>query len=117
MKVAPDGRIVARWGTLGSGEVQFAQPADIAVDTKGDIYVLDGGNRRVQKLDAKGRFVRSWTVPHEPVSPAAFSSIAVGADRIYVAESNTSKVEMYTLDGGFVLSWVAPEQTRASSGS
>ncbi|HEX8689155.1 MAG TPA: hypothetical protein VF729_02810, partial [Solirubrobacterales bacterium] len=44
-------------GSEGSGEGQLARPNGIAVDSAGDIYVLDRLNLRVQKFSPAGEFL------------------------------------------------------------
>jgi iron(III) transport system ATP-binding protein len=44
-----EGRLLGRYGTIGSGPGQFATPWGIAVDAK-RIYVADTGNRRIVEL-------------------------------------------------------------------
>jgi len=39
----------------------FSVPHDVAVDSHGDVYVLDGGNRRVQVFTADGEYLREIT--------------------------------------------------------
>lgn len=44
-----DGTFVSKWGAAGSGAGQFNQPYGIASDGKGDMYVTDYGNNRIQR--------------------------------------------------------------------
>ena len=44
----------------GSGAGQFNTPNGVAVDSKGDVYVVDSNNSRVQKFDPEGNFLRTW---------------------------------------------------------
>src|SRR5690606_21945023 len=50
------------WGkgdfTFGNGEGEFRTPMKIAVDSIGNVYVVDYGNGRVQVLDESGEFLR-----------------------------------------------------------
>lgn len=52
----------------GSGPGEFDRPLDLAVDPCGNLYVLDAGNRRIQRFDHHGE-----PVPHVP---------PFGADRL-----------------------------------
>jgi DNA-binding beta-propeller fold protein YncE len=59
------GAFIKAFGTAGSGSGQFKEPTQIAVDNStgmpGDVYVLDGGNDRVEVFNAKGEYVRQIT--------------------------------------------------------
>jgi DNA-binding beta-propeller fold protein YncE len=48
-----DGEVVGRIGSTGHGEVQFATPWGLAVDSRGRIWVADTGNRRIVELVPK----------------------------------------------------------------
>ena len=37
-------------------------PTDIAIDSAGNVYVLDGGSNRVQKYTTDGTFVKEWNI-------------------------------------------------------
>ena len=39
---------LGKWGSEGNSDGQFNIPYGIAVDGSGNVYVLDGGNNRVQ---------------------------------------------------------------------
>ena len=47
-------QLTAKWGTPGSNDMQFSNPAGIAVDSLGNVYVADTDNNRVQKFDGNG---------------------------------------------------------------
>jgi hypothetical protein len=54
---------VCKAGTGGAGAGQFGSTQGVAVDSVGDVYVVDGGlpsNNRVQKFDPEGHFLRMW---------------------------------------------------------
>jgi DNA-binding beta-propeller fold protein YncE len=44
-------------GTSGSGAGQFNEPEGLAVDSRGNLYVVDRNNHRVQKFDSDGNFL------------------------------------------------------------
>ena len=46
----PDGARLAHWGGRGNGPGQFMHPADLALDHRGGLYVVDKYNNRVQKF-------------------------------------------------------------------
>ena len=48
---------VCRSGQGGSSPGQFDAPQGVAVDSAGNVYVVDSGNRRVQKFDPDGNFM------------------------------------------------------------
>ena len=68
-KFDKNGDWVKQWGTFGSGPGEFNTPHSIASDAKGNIYVADRGNRRIQVFNSDGTFDRAITidVPLPPV--------------------------------------------------
>ena len=44
-------------GASGSGAGQLAGPRAVAVDSAGNVYVVDSGNNRVEKFDSTGQFL------------------------------------------------------------
>lgn len=69
-KYDKNGRWVKSWGTPGKGEGQLNTPHSIAADAKGNIYVADRGNRRIQVFDHDGTFLRAMKID-VPVPPDA----------------------------------------------
>jgi hypothetical protein len=87
-KFDKNGDWVKQWGSPGNGQGEFNTPHSIASDDKGNIYVADRGNRRIQVFDPDGKFMREITidVPVPPVvhmwmgsQPAAQPPATVGA--------------------------------------
>jgi sugar lactone lactonase YvrE/regulation of enolase protein 1 (concanavalin A-like superfamily) len=56
----PDGKLIRRWGSYGSGNGQLSYPRGLAVYSTGEIYVVDSGNFRIQVFDSQGKFLRKW---------------------------------------------------------
>ena len=73
-KVDKDGNWLKSWGDRGTGPGQFNTPHSIAVDAKGQVYVADRANRRIQVFDGEGKFLRQFTID-VPVPPDARPAI------------------------------------------
>lgn len=48
------------WGDPGMGPGQMAEPRGLAADARGNLYVVDSKNNRIQIFDANGNFVRQF---------------------------------------------------------
>jgi DNA-binding beta-propeller fold protein YncE len=62
VKVDKNGRWVKTWGERGKEQGQFNTLHSIANDAKGNIYVADRTNRRIQVFDPEGTFLRQFTI-------------------------------------------------------
>jgi DNA-binding beta-propeller fold protein YncE len=95
VKFTKDGKFVKYWGTKGPGPGQFDTPRGIATDSKGNIWVCDRGNRRLETFDSDGNFLAET----EPFGAA--SSIYITQDDIlYVAsQAPDNKATIGTEDG------------------
>jgi DNA-binding beta-propeller fold protein YncE len=60
------GGFVSAFGKEGSGEGELKEPSEIAVDnsmgmSQGDVYVLDGGNQRIEVFNSTGAYLSQIT--------------------------------------------------------
>ncbi|HET6351278.1 MAG TPA: NHL repeat-containing protein [Coriobacteriia bacterium] len=55
----PDGKIIAKWGSRGTGNDQFDLPHGILLGDDGTIFVSDTQNRRVRAFTPQGRLMWS----------------------------------------------------------
>jgi DNA-binding beta-propeller fold protein YncE len=73
-KASNRGEWLASWGSLGDGPGEFDTPHGLAIAPSGEIFVADRGNRRIQVLDANGKFLRQFTID-VPLPPDAKAAI------------------------------------------
>src|SRR6266487_2065941 len=101
VKFSPDDRMLAVWGSKGSGDGQFNDPTSVAVDsTSGKVYVADPINKRIQVFDQNGKFATKWVIP-EWGRPAGFEDLAIDskAGRLYASSANIDAVLIVDLNG------------------
>jgi len=67
VKLDRDLHFVSRWGAYGATNGQasgnpseFYGPRSVAVDAKGNVYVTDTGNKRIQEFDNNGKFIAQF---------------------------------------------------------
>ena len=113
-KYSPEGEFISQWGAEpGSGDGQFQLPGAIDVDAKGDIYIADGGNHRVQKFDSSGRFLTKWGAWGE--GDGFFSrptSIAIDeSGNVWVVDDYF--VQKFTPEGEFFARWKTTKNGRS----
>jgi tripartite motif-containing protein 71 len=86
-KFSPSGNLLAAWGGTGTGPGKFGNPTGIAVDSKGNVFVVDSGNNRIQELSSTGQYLAEWKGPD---SGFQFTSkVAVdGHGNMYVSDGS-----------------------------
>jgi hypothetical protein len=83
---------------LGSAPGQFNQPAAIAVDAHGHLYLLDCVNRRIEELTVSGAFVAQWPAPDaSTLTPIHLLPLADGR---LITLDPTGALLVYTSRGG-----------------
>ena len=118
MKLDHDGNILMTLGTRGeagdwnteTGSKLFNQPNDVAIDSRGNVYVAQGHGSapaRVLKFDARGNYLLQWgsegsgdgqmTVAH---------SIEVDTqDQLYIADRDNFRVQIFDTEGNYLDQW------------
>jgi DNA-binding beta-propeller fold protein YncE len=76
-KADKNGKWLKSWGERGNKPGEFNTPHSIAADAKGNIYVADRGNRRMQVFDGEGTFLREVKidVPYDPSALPAIGDV------------------------------------------
>jgi len=97
-----DGQFLTQWGTFGQagGEgagVAFYGPRGVAVDSAGNVWVTDTGNKRVVEFDADGKLLGQWggagTGNGQFMEPVG---IAIdGQGHVYVADTWNRRVQVF----------------------
>jgi hypothetical protein len=60
-KFDKEGKFVKSWGKKGTANGEFANVRSIAIDSQGNVYAADGGNKRIQVFDNNGVFKAAFT--------------------------------------------------------
>lgn len=93
-------------GSRGHKAGQFNHPTQLALNLKGDIFVLDAGNFRVQVFDANGKYQRQWGRPGNKIGNFARPrGIAVDDEnRVYVSDAAYQNFQIFNENGQLLLS-------------
>lgn len=99
------GRHVMDIGKRGDGPGEFNLPRDMAIGTEGRLYVVDGGNFRVQVFNADGTYRDSFgAVGRQLGNFARPKEIATDPDgNIYVADAAFGNFQIFNPDGELLM--------------
>ncbi len=96
-------KILKTFGASGNGEGLFHGPQGVCFDPRGNLYVVDSGNHRVQKFDEDGAFVLSFgrqgAYEGQLEKP---SDCAADTERVYVADTGNNRVAVFDDSGNFL---------------
>ena len=121
VKFTAAGRFVDEWGAAGgtgpkgSKNGEFNEPRGVAVDDRGNVYVADHNNNRVQKLSPDGRFLARFGA-HGGDGTAGSGDgefdtprgVAVDHEgNIFVAEKGNNRIQELDRNGRFIRKWGA----------
>ena len=136
-KFSNDGTFITKWGSTntdsygasqaGSGDGDFSNPTEIAVDSSDNIYVFDSGNYRIKKIDNSGSTISIWgwgvqdgSDQYQICTSSCQAGLNVGnnteigkfnnlaaistdnAGNVYIADSDKNRIQKYDSSGNFV---------------
>lgn len=95
---------VTAFGEQGKEAGKFDQPAGVAVDSSGNVYVLDTGNNRIQRFDPEGNRIDDWGGPGS--DQKLFRNplrIAINAEGIvWIADTDNHRLQSFDSKGRFL---------------
>lgn len=94
--------LVRTIGGLDADEnLSFNAPYDIVLDSAGNMYILDTGNNRIQKLGPQGKFIK--TIGRQGQGPGEFQgvfSIDIDEqDNLFVYEVRNMRIQVLSSEG------------------
>ncbi len=105
LALSPGGALLASWGGAGGGRAggdpnpaaRFVEPAGVAVDAAGHVFVLDRRAARVSELSPRGRLLAAWGLPGggpgELSDPSGLAVDCRGA--VLVADTANNRVQAF----------------------
>jgi DNA-binding beta-propeller fold protein YncE len=87
LKFTAEGKLIKRWGKLGTGPGEFDQAHSLGMDSKGRLFVGDRNNNRIQIFDQDGNYLDEIKQFSRP------SGFFIDKDdTLYVADSESESV-------------------------
>lgn len=102
---AESGAFVMDIGKRGTGPGEFNLPRDLAIGKDGRLYVVDGGNFRVQVFDRDGKYLSSFgKVGRQLGDFSRPKEIATDPDgNVYVADAAFGNFQIFNPEGDLLL--------------
>lgn len=112
-----DGTRTGSLGSLGSSPGQLNEPTDVLRDARGNYFVAEAMNSRIQRLDSLGDPLNQWAIP--PAYAFDGPHLAFGPDRtIFMTDTQNHSLLRYAPDGSLIEQWqtIGPIQLVAPVG-
>ncbi len=99
VKFDKNGKYLLEWGKKGAAEGEFNVPHAIRLDSRGNVYVADRENKRIQVFDSNGIFLRQMS------GFAPFGLFITEDDTVYVVDGLANNALQMTLEGKILNTW------------
>jgi DNA-binding beta-propeller fold protein YncE len=101
---------IRSWGTPGTASGSLRSPDNVAVDQRGNVYVADRLNNRIQKFNSQGQFLARWgrnggdgtrgSGNGEFRGPRGVTTDLSGG--VWVADSGNNRIQKFDSSGRFI---------------
>jgi DNA-binding beta-propeller fold protein YncE len=93
LKFDKSGKFLKTWGGKGTAPGQFQVAHGIAIDGKGQLWVTDRENQRIQVFDGDGKYITEHKYAGLPCA------LDIGTDAIYMVNGFAAQLLKLDLDG------------------
>lgn len=102
-RFSADGRLIDSWGSPGKhAPGEFHLPHSLWIDERGEVYVCDRENNRIQVFSPSGKYLTHWDDIHRP------TDIYMDAqDRVYISDLKPT-VTIMDKQGTVIARWDSP---------
>lgn len=102
-RFSADGRLIDSWGSPGKhAPGKFHLPHSLWIDERGEVYVCDRENNRIQVFSPSGKYLTHWDDIHRP------TDIYMDAqDRVYISDLKPT-VTIMDKKGTVIARWDSP---------
>ncbi len=82
-------------------------PTGVAIDSSGNVYVIDSWNDLILKLTGDGKFITKWGSHGSDDGQFLFpTGIAIDSSgNVYISDVATNRIQKFTGDGKFITKW------------
>jgi DNA-binding beta-propeller fold protein YncE len=105
-KLSLDGKLAQQWD-LNANAPPFVGAFSVAIDSSGNVYVVDPLNNEIRKLDPHGKVVKKWGGKGKARgrfrTPADI--VVDDSDNVYVIDIFNHRVQKFTTQGKFITKW------------
>ena len=101
-KLTVTGEFLMKFGTQGSGNGQLSNPSGICLSSKGNVYVTEVNNGRVQVFNPDGTFSSIIKGQGEGVLKQPYAVSFDPSENLHVADYSSKCVKVFTADGNYV---------------
>jgi DNA-binding beta-propeller fold protein YncE len=96
-----------KWGEHGESRGEFGFAEGIATDPRGNVYVADWANHRIQKFTPEGKFITEWG-SHGGANRQFSYPEGIATDtrgNVYVADTGNNRIQKFGPHGDFITKW------------
>jgi DNA-binding beta-propeller fold protein YncE len=105
-KFNADGQLLFSWGEPGGKPGQFRLPHSVRIDKRGQAWVVDRENHRIQIFDAEGKFLSQWTDFIRP------TDLCIDKDDLVYVSELCNRVGVFSIDGKLLARWENTGKTK-----
>jgi sugar lactone lactonase YvrE len=101
------GVVTRQWGAAGSQQGQFNHPRGATLDARGNVYIADSGNNRIQQFTSSGAFLRTWG-QNGAAATRLNAPRGIALDKqgnLYVADTGNNRIVKFGPSGSVVAAW------------